>query len=84
MVSCNITFSPLEMYSKWRYKICTCLVILGKLESFRNYTEGLSIIFPNFRGNLSYYESDNFLIPPSIIFSNPKILAFLFLYEISP
>ena len=48
MVSCNITFSPLEMYSKWRYKICTCLVILGKLESFRNYTEGLSIIFPKF------------------------------------
>ena len=40
-------------------------------------TQRASILFfQNFRGNLSYYESDNFLIPPSIIFSNPKILGF--------
>ena len=35
----------LEMHSKWRYRICICSVILGELESFRNY-KGLSIIFP--------------------------------------
>ena len=25
------------MHSKWCYKICICLVIIGELESFRNY-----------------------------------------------
>ena len=29
------TLRSLEMHSKGRYKICTCLVILGELESFR-------------------------------------------------
>ena len=29
--------------SKWHYQICTCSVILGKLESFRNY-KGLTSI----------------------------------------
>ena len=38
-------FRYLEMHSKRRYKICICSVILGELESFRNY-KGLSIIFP--------------------------------------
>ena len=31
------------MHSKGRYKICTCSVILGELESFRIY-KGFSII----------------------------------------
>ena len=39
------TFRSLEMHSKRRYKICICSVILGELESFRNY-KGFSIIFP--------------------------------------
>ena len=39
------TFRSLAMNSKWRHKICVCSVILGELESFRNY-KGLSIIFP--------------------------------------
>ena len=34
-----------EMHSTQRYKICTCLVIIEELESFRNY-KGFSIIFP--------------------------------------
>ena len=34
-----------EMHAKRRCKICICSVILGELESFRNY-KGLSIIFP--------------------------------------
>ena len=34
------------MPSKRRYKICTCLVILGELESFRNYKR-FRTIFPN-------------------------------------
>ena len=33
------------MHSKWRYKICFCLVILGELKSLRNY-KGFSITFP--------------------------------------
>ena len=33
------------MQAKRRCKICICSVILGELESFRNY-KGLSIIFP--------------------------------------
>ena len=39
------TFKCVEMHSKRRYKICIRSVILGELESFRNY-KGLSIIFP--------------------------------------
>ena len=30
-------FRCLERYSERRYKICICSVILGELESFRNY-----------------------------------------------
>ena len=41
------TLRSLEMHSKWRYKICTCLVILEELESFRNY-KGFSIILQKF------------------------------------
>ena len=37
------TLTSLEMHSKGRYKNCTCSVILGELESFRNY-KGFSII----------------------------------------
>ena len=36
---------PLEMHSKRAYKICTCSVILGQLESRWNY-KGFIIIFP--------------------------------------
>ena len=39
------TFSSLEMHSKRCYKICTCSVVLGQLESFRNY-KGFRNIFP--------------------------------------
>ena len=49
----------LEMHSKRRYKICTCSVKLGELESFRKY-KGFSIISRKFRWNLTYCESDNF------------------------
>ena len=31
------TFRSLEIHSKRRYEICMCSVILGELESFRNY-----------------------------------------------
>ena len=39
-----------------------CSVILGELESFRNYKlQGLQYYFPeNFRCNLTYYESGDF------------------------
>ena len=33
------------MHSKVRYKICTCSVILGELQSSGNY-KGSSVIFP--------------------------------------
>ena len=50
------------MHSKGPYKICICSLILGELESFRNY-KGFSInIFQkiSFRCNLTFYESENF------------------------
>ena len=39
-------FKSLEMHSKRRYKICIFSVILGELQSFRNYTKGFSVTFP--------------------------------------
>ena len=51
------TFRSLEMHSKRRYKIGICSVILGELESFRNYKR-LSSIFPKF--NILYYGGENF------------------------
>ena len=60
------------MHSNRRYKICICSVILGELESFRNY-------FPeNFRYNFKYYESENFSVHSLLAFLNPKIVGFLF------
>ena len=61
----------LEMHSKRRYKICIFSVMLGEMESFRNY-KGFSIIFP------ISLDVRSFLIPLSVAFLNPKILAFLF------
>ena len=42
----------IEMHAKRGYKIYICSVILGKLESFRNY-EGFSIIFPKILDEIS-------------------------------
>ena len=48
------------MPSKQRYKICVCSVVLGQLESFRNY-KGFRIIFPKILDVIfSFYENDNF------------------------
>ena len=48
------------MHSKRCYKICICSVILGELESFRNY-KGFTYYFPeNFRCNLAHYEKEIF------------------------
>ena len=38
------TFRSQEMHYNRHYKICSCSVILGQLESFRSY-KGFSIIF---------------------------------------
>ena len=71
------------MNSMRRYKICICSVILGELESFRNY-KGLSIIFSKILDAiLSFTKMRIFLIPLSIAFSNPKVLGFLFLRKIT-
>ena len=68
----------LEMHSKRRYKICICSVILGQLESFRNY-KGFGIIFPKILDAiLSFTRRRIFLILLSVAFSNPKILGFFF------
>ena len=54
------TFKSLEMHPKRRYKSCICSVVLGQVESFRNYL-GPQYYFPeNFRCNLRFYESENF------------------------
>ena len=60
------------MNFKRRYKICIRSVILGELESFRNY-KSLSIIFSKILDAiLSFTKVRIFLIPLSIAFSNPK------------
>ena len=54
------------MHSKRRYKICVCSVILGELESFRNY-KGFSIIFPQILDAIQRITKVRiFLIPLSI------------------
>ena len=65
------------MHSKRRYKICICSVILRKPIIFElNYTEGLEHYFSK---NEVLQKVRHFLIPLSIKFLNPKILAFFFL-----
>ena len=73
------TFRCLEMYSKRHYKICICSVVLGVLESSRNY-KGLSITFPKILDAIwrIMTKARNFLISLSIAFLSPKILGFLF------
>ena len=76
------TFRYLEMHFKRRYKICICSVILGELESYRNY-KGFSISITDFpensRCNLTYHESEDFSYSLSTgTLLNPKILVFLF------
>ena len=53
------TFSSLEMHSKQRYKICISSVVLGQLESFRNY-KGLRIIFPKILDAILTFTKENF------------------------
>ena len=66
------------MHSKCRYKISICSVVLGELESVRNY-KGLSIIFPKIFVEISRITKvRHFLIPNTIIFLNPKGLGSLF------
>ena len=66
------------MHSKRRYKICTFSVILGKLESLRNY-EGFSVIFPKILDAIKRVTKVRiFLVPLSITPLNSKILGFLF------
>ena len=67
-----------EMYSKRRYKICICSVILGERESFRNY-QGFSSIFPKVWDAIEHIEKERiFLILLCITILSPKILRFLF------
>ena len=77
------TFRSLDLWKcRRRYKICTCSVVLGQFESFRNY-KGFSIIFPKILDAiLSFMNVRIFLIPLSIAFLNPKILGFLSLRKI--
>ena len=63
----------LEMHSKWRYKICICLVILGELKSFRNY-KGFSIIFLKIFDAVERFTKDRelFLFLSPSIFESEK------------
>ena len=54
------TFKSLELHSTRRYKSCTCSVVLGQLESFRNYLGPQYYFSENFRCNFRFYESENF------------------------
>ena len=57
------------MYSKQRYKICICLVILEELESFQYI---FSIILPKILDPIQR------ITKVRIVFSNPNILCFFF------
>ena len=71
------------MHSEWRNKIYICLVVLGQLESFRNY-KGFGIILQKILDAiLSFTKMRIFTILRSIAFSNPKILGFIFLRKIA-
>ena len=72
------TFRSLEMYSKQRYKICICSVILGELEAFRNY-KGFSVIFPKILDAVERFTKVRIVLL-SISVLNRKILGFRF-YE---
>ena len=73
------TLTSLEKHSKRCYKICICSVILGELESFRNY-KGFSINFPKIS---LITKVIIFFIPLSITFLSPIFLSFLFLRDIT-
>ena len=67
------------------YKICTCSVILGKLESLQNY-KGFSIILQKILDailRITKLKVRIFLIPLPISFLNPKILGILFVRKIA-
>ena len=67
------------MHSKRRYKICIGSVILGELESFRNY----SSIFAEILDAKPYFESENF--SDSSFHSSPSLhFSSLFFYEKQP
>ena len=53
----------------------------GNLSLFE-ITRASALFSENFRCNLTFYGSENFLILLSIIFQDPKILGFLFLRKI--
>ena len=67
------------MNSKQHYKICICSGILGEIESFRNITGAISIIFPKILGVIQRITKvRTFLIPLFSAFLDPKILGFLY------
>ena len=85
------TLKPLIRLSRVTLDIWKCIlsgaikfvskfsVILGKLESFRNYM-GFSVIFPKILAAIkSFTKGKIFLITLCIAFSFPNILGFLFL-----
>ena len=68
------------MHSKRRYKICICSIVLGKLQSFRNY-KGFSIIFPKILDAI-YIMSENFSDSSLHRIFESEILGFFFLRKI--
>ena len=68
-----------EKYCKWRYKICICLVILGELESFRNYIRCQVLFSRKCLMQLDVLRKWNNLgFPSTSHFWIQKILGFLF------
>ena len=71
------------MHSKRRYEICNCSVILGELESFRNYKGFSIILWKILVANERFKKVRSLLIPLYITFLSSKILSFLFLRKIA-
>ena len=71
---------PLEIHSKRGYKICTCSVILGELESRWNY-KGFNIIFAKILD--AKKEKENFSDSSLHHIFESKNFRFPFLYELN-
>ena len=54
------------MHSKQRCKICICSIIIGQLDSFRNY-KGFGIIFPKILDAVLSFTKVNIFFPDSFL-----------------
>ena len=70
------------MHSERHYKLCNCSVILGEIESFRNY-KGVRVVFPKIVGEIWRITKLRRFLILNAKFLNPKILGSFFQQKIA-